>query len=82
MHPGMTCDHEAGTSSPQSAAARDSTGCEYPTVGEARETYRAVDLNGERAVIELGQSHESIDPALIEEARAIFDSIEFVGPDE
>ena len=47
-----------------------------------RETYRVVDLNGERAVIAVGQSDESIDPALIEEARAIFDSIEFVGPDE
>ena len=46
-----------------------------------RMTYRAVDLNGGRAVIELGQSDPSIDPALIEEARAIFDSIEFVRPD-
>jgi len=41
-----------------------------------------VDLNGDRAVIAVGQSHESMDPALIEEARAIFDSIEFVAPDE
>jgi hypothetical protein len=49
---------------------------------DVRMTYRAVDLNGERGVIELGQSHESIDPALIEESRAIFDSIEFVRPDE
>ena len=47
-----------------------------------RETYLVVDLNGERAVIAVGQSHESMDPALIEEARAIFDSIVFVGPDE
>jgi hypothetical protein len=52
------------------------------TSADLRMTYRAVDLNGGRAVIELGQSHESIDPALIEEARAVFDSIEFVGPDE
>ena len=47
-----------------------------------RETYRAVDLNGERAVIVVGQSDESINPALTKEARAIFDSIVFVGPDE
>ena len=47
-----------------------------------RETYRVVDLNGERAVIAVGQFHESIDPALTEEARAIFDSIVFVAPDE
>ena len=53
----------------------------YSREGE-RATYRVVDLNGELAVIGLGQSDESIDPALIEEARAIFDSIEFVGPDE
>ena len=47
-----------------------------------RETYRAVDLNGERAVIAMGQSHESIDPALKKEARAIFDSIVFVRPNK
>jgi hypothetical protein len=33
-------------------------------------------------VISVSQSHESIDPALIKEARAIFDSIEFVAPEE
>ena len=53
----------------------------YPTLGEARETYRVVDLNGERAVIALDQFYES-NPALTREARAIFDSIEFVAPDE
>ena len=31
MHPGMTCDHEAGGSSPQSAAARDSTDTDAPS---------------------------------------------------
>ena len=47
----------------------------------AHETYRVVDLNGERAVIAvLGTG--SVDPALTEEARAVFDSIEFVRPDE
>lgn len=56
-------------------------GREYGNVGE-RETYLVVDLNGERAVIAVGQSHESIDPALTKEARAIFDSIEFVRPDK
>ena len=61
--------------------AQDCNGTAYETVGE-RETYRAVDLNGERAVIALRYSDESIDPALRKEARAVFDSIEFVGPDE
>ena len=47
----------------------------------AHETYRVVDLNGERAVIAvLGTG--LVDPALTEEARAVFDSIEFVRPDE
>lgn len=41
-----------------------------------------VDLNGERAVIAVYQDHESTDPALTKEARAVFDSIEFVGPAE
>jgi hypothetical protein len=52
----------------------------YSDPGE-RETYRVVDLNGERAVIAVGQSHESIDPELTTEARAVFDSIVFVAPD-
>ena len=44
------------------------------------ETYRVVDLSGERAVIAvLGTG--PVDPALTEEARAVFDSIEFA-PDE
>ena len=64
-----------------SDSAQDCNGRGYSTAGE-RATYRVVDLNGERAVIELGQSDASIDPALIKEARAIFDSIEFVAPDE
>ena len=61
--------------------AQDCNGTAYATVGE-RETYRAVDLNGERAVIVLRYPDESIDPALRQEARAVFDSIVFVKPDE
>ena len=64
-----------------SYSAQDCNGRVYAREGE-RATYRVVDLNGERAVIAAGQSDESIDPALIQEARAIFDSIEFLGPDE
>ncbi len=60
---------------------RTATDARTQSVGE-RETYRVVDLNGERAVIAVGHCDESVDPALIEEARAVFDSIEFVGPDE
>jgi len=52
----------------------------YSDQGE-RETYRVVDLNGERAVIAVGQFLESIDPALVREARVVFDSIVFVAPD-
>jgi hypothetical protein len=52
----------------------------YSDQGE-RETYRVVDLDSERAVIAVGQFYESIDPALTEEARAVFDSIVFVAPD-
>jgi hypothetical protein len=48
----------------------------YLTQGE-RETYRVVDLNGQRAVIAVGQIHESINPELTREARAVFDSIVF-----
>ncbi|TFD54552.1 hypothetical protein E3T55_03805 [Cryobacterium frigoriphilum] len=62
-------------------SAEDCNGRAYTTRGE-HATYLVVDLSGERAVIELGQSDPSIDPALITEAHAIFDSIEFVGPDE
>jgi hypothetical protein len=48
----------------------------YSTQNE-RETYRVVDLNGERAVIWVVQFHESINPELTSQARAVFDSIVF-----
>ncbi|MDQ0673159.1 hypothetical protein QFZ36_000720 [Pseudarthrobacter siccitolerans] len=48
----------------------------YSSVAE-RETYRVVDLNGERAVIGVTYFHESINPELTREARAVFDSIAF-----
>jgi hypothetical protein len=64
-----------------SDSAQDCVGRWYRTMGD-RETYRVVDLNGERAVIAVGQFDESVDPALTREARAIFDSIEFIGPDQ
>jgi len=41
-------------------------------------TYRVVDLNGERAVLALDRFNES-NSAVMKEARAIFDSIVFVG---
>ncbi|MDQ0633167.1 hypothetical protein QFZ40_001076 [Arthrobacter pascens] len=69
-------DCDGGKLCINSDSAQDCDGREYRNVGE-RETYRAVDLNGERAVIVLGQSHESINPELTREARAIFDSIVF-----
>ncbi len=48
----------------------------YSSAAE-RETYRVVDLNGQRAVSWVVQFHESINPELTREARAVFDSIEF-----
>jgi hypothetical protein len=72
------CD--SGTFCLYSDSAQDCKGKVYSREGE-RETYLAVDLDGERAVIAVGRSDESMDPALIEEARAVFDSIEFVRPD-
>ncbi|MEW9872720.1 hypothetical protein [Arthrobacter sp. HS15c] len=48
----------------------------YSTRGE-RETYRVVDLNGQRAVIGVRELHESINPELTREARAALDSIVF-----
>ena len=45
---------------------------------EERETYRVIDLSGERAVLSVGQYRDEVDPALVEEARAVFDSIVFV----
>ncbi len=64
-----------------SDSAQDCNGRQYSNAGW-RMTWLVVDLNGERAVIELAQSDPSIDPALIKEGRAVFDSIEFVAPDE
>jgi hypothetical protein len=60
-----------------------SPGCSrwYSTQNE-HETYRVVDLNGQRAVAAVAHIDESINPELMREARAVFDSIVFVGPDE
>jgi hypothetical protein len=69
-------DCDGGKLCINSDLAQDCDGRAYRNVGE-RETYRVVDLNGERAVITMGQPHESIDPELTREARAIFDSIVF-----
>ena len=41
------------------------------------ETYRVVDLEGRRAVVAVGHIDESINPELMREARAVFDSIVF-----
>lgn len=48
----------------------------YSTQNE-HETYRVVDLNGKRAVVAVGHIDESINPELMREARAVFDSIVF-----
>jgi hypothetical protein len=48
----------------------------YLTQNE-HETYRVVDLNGQRAVVAVGHIDKSINPELMREARAVFDSIVF-----
>ncbi|WAJ34432.1 hypothetical protein OUO20_05730 [Arthrobacter sp. FX8] len=48
----------------------------YLTENE-RETYRVVDLEGRRAVVAVGYIDESINPELMREARAVFDSVVF-----
>ncbi|MDQ0730746.1 hypothetical protein QFZ57_001540 [Arthrobacter sp. B1I2] len=48
----------------------------YSSAAE-RETYRVVNLNGQRAMFWMVQFHESINPELTREARAVFDSIVF-----
>ena len=46
-----------------------------------RETYRVVDVHGERAVLSVGENDDVTDPALVQEARDVFDSIVFVPSD-
>ncbi|RDV12810.1 MULTISPECIES: hypothetical protein [unclassified Arthrobacter] len=48
----------------------------YLTQNE-HETYRVVDLEGQRAVVSVGYIDELINPVLMREARAVFDSIAF-----
>ena len=48
----------------------------YSSAAE-RETYRVVDMNGQRGVLWVVQFHESSNPDLTREARAVFDSIVF-----
>ena len=43
-----------------------------------RETYRVLDLDGERAIITFGEFDDKTRPALIEEAMEVFESITFV----
>ena len=74
-------DCDGGKVCVHSDSSQDCNGRVYSREGE-RETYLVVDLNGDRAVIAVGQSDESMDPALTKEARAVFDSIVFVRPDE
>src|SRR4051812_12150508 len=62
--------------SPQNCDARSFS------TAEEHETWLVVALKGARAEIQLIQSHESIEPALTREARAIFEALKFVRPGE
>ncbi|GAA3272990.1 hypothetical protein AAU01_28210 [Paenarthrobacter aurescens] len=58
--------------------ARHTQGCSrlYSTQNE-HETYRVVDLNGKRAFVAVGYIDASINPELMREAHAVFDSMRF-----
>lgn len=43
-----------------------------------KETYRVLDLDGDRAILTVGEFDDQTEAALVEEARAVFDSITFV----
>jgi hypothetical protein len=43
-----------------------------------RETYRVLDLDGERAIVTFGEFDDKTQPALVEEAQGVFDSITFI----
>jgi hypothetical protein len=43
-----------------------------------RETYRVLDLDGDRAILTVGEFDDKTDAALVAEAQAVFDSITFV----
>ncbi len=46
-----------------------------------RETYRVLDLDGDRAILTFGEFDDKTDAALVEEAQAVFDSIVFAEDD-
>ncbi len=52
----------------------------YMTVLQ-HETYRVVDLHGERAVLSVGENDDVTDAALVQEAQEVFDSIVFRAED-
>lgn len=43
-----------------------------------RETYRVLDLDGERVILTVGEFDDKTQPALVEEAQGVFDSLTFV----
>ena len=61
----------------------ESSGCTrwYNSSTAQRETYRVLDLDGERAVLSFGEFDDRTQPALVEEAQEVFDSITFVTDD-
>jgi hypothetical protein len=58
----------------------ESGGCTrwYNSSVAQRETYRVLDVDGDRAILTFGEFDDTTDAALVEEARAVFDSITFV----
>lgn len=53
----------------------------WHSLADENETYRVVELNGERAVIARLESGPAV-PELVEQSRAVFDSIDFVVPEQ
>ena len=50
----------------------------YTSPVAQRETYRVLDLDGDRAILTVGEFDDKTDAALVAEAQAVFDSITFV----
>ncbi len=65
---------------PRSASTPSRPSCTrwYNSSVAQRETYRVLDLDGERAILAFGEFDDKTQPALVEEAQGVFDSITFV----
>ena len=68
------------TEVPPRSRDRKSASCSrwYSSSVAQRETYRVLDLDGERAILTSGEFDGNTDAALMEEAQAVLESIRFI----